>query len=258
MATVDIRVLGPVEMWVNSEKIPLGTPKQRCLLAALVMNPGRPVSLETLAERLWGDEAPGGVNNNISTYVARLRQLLRHESSGEVELRRHADSYTLEIASQQVDLWLARALADQAATAVSGGRDEHAVRSYRCARGLWRGDPLCGLRGAWAERTRTSLRRERVAAVTQLFAAELRLGRHEQVIGELSLEAADAPLDEALAGQLMLSLYRSHRHAEALAVFHRIKADLADRIGVDPDRGLRRLYGEILRNDARLELPAVR
>jgi DNA-binding SARP family transcriptional activator len=163
----------------------------------------------------------------------------------------------LEIDSSRVDLWHARALVERAAGAVAVGRDDEGARLYRSALSLWRGDPLCGLRGTWAERTRNGLRQERLAALTRCVAVELRLGRHEQLIREISTELAEHPLDEVLAGQLMLCLYRSHRHAEALAVFYRIKRELASHLGLDPGPDLRRRYEEFLRNDASLDLRAV-
>jgi DNA-binding SARP family transcriptional activator len=257
MTAVRLKILGPVEMWAGFRQVPLGTPKQQCLIAALAITPGRPVALETLAYRLWGEEKPNEVNNNIRTYVARLRRVLRHEFAGDIELIRKADSYLLDIDEQWVDLWQARALVERAATAVSAGDDATDVSLYRRALRLWSPDPLCGLRGTWAERTRMGLDQERLATLTRYFAAELRLGEHERLIGPLFTEVSERPLDESLASQLMLSLYRSHRHADALAVFHRIKSELDTQIGVDPGPGLRRLYMALLRNEPLLDTQPV-
>ncbi|MDT4989222.1 MAG: hypothetical protein QOI74_3316 [Micromonosporaceae bacterium] len=257
MADGRLTILGPVEMWAGFRQVPLGTPKQQCLIAALAITPGRPVALDTLAYRLWGEEKPNEVNNNIRTYVARLRSALRHGFVGGVELIRKADSYVLDIDAQRVDLWRARALTEQAGAAVGAGDDGTAVCLYRRALRMWSPDPLCGLRGTWAERTRTGLGQERLATLTRYFAAELRLGEHERLIGPLFTEVSERPLDESLASQLMLSLYRSHRHADALAVFHRIRSELDTQIGVVPGPGLRRLYTDLLRNDPRLDAQPV-
>lgn len=247
MGDMEITVLGAVEMRAGTRRIDLGTPKQRCLLIALAVNPGRPVTIETIAFRLWGDEPPGDVSNNIYTYVARLRRLLRLECTGVALLACGAESYVLEIQSHCIDLWRARALVDRADVAVSEGRDDEGFRLYRSALRLWRAEPLCGLRGTWVARTRTALKHEQRAVLIRCNAAGLRLGRHEQLIGELSSEVSEHPLDEALASQLMVSLYRSDRRADALAVFHRIKAELDNEIGLDPGPGLRRLYANLLR-----------
>jgi DNA-binding SARP family transcriptional activator len=257
MADGRLTILGPVEMWAGFRQVPLGTPKQQGLIAALAITPGRPVALDTLAYRLWGEEKPNEVNNNIRTYVARLRSALRHGFVGGVELIRKADSYVLDIDAQRVDLWRARALTEQAGAAVGAGDDGTAVCLYRRALRMWSPDPLCGLRGTWAERTRTGLGQERLATLTRYFAAELRLGEHERLIGPLFTEVSERPLDESLASQLMLSLYRSHRHADALAVFHRIRSELDTQIGVVPGPGLRRLYTDLLRNDPRLDAQPV-
>jgi DNA-binding SARP family transcriptional activator len=250
MGDVEISILGAVEMRVNSRRINLGTPKQRCLFVALTVNPGRPVTIETIASRLWGAQLPGDVNNNIYTYVARLRRLLRQESTGVPLLACGAESYVLEIEPQCVDLWQVRALVERADMAVTAGRDDEGFLLYRDALRLWRAEPLCGLRGAWVERTRTALKHEQLAVLIRYSTVGLRLGRHEQLIGELAAVLSENPLDEALASQLMLSLYRSDQRADALAVFHRIRAGLENEIGLDPGPGLRQLYRDLLRSDS--------
>lgn len=256
MSNVEIRLLGPVEFWSDLRKIPAGSPKQRCLLAVLAYTPGYPVSLDGLVERLWGQDPPKGAYHSLYTYIARLRRPLYDASGGDAVIVRTAASYTLQIDPECVDLHQARAEVQQAVAAVAAGQDEMAVRRYRRALQRWRGEPLAGLRGAWTERVRVGFRQERLAALTECFAAQLRLGRHTQVVGEISAAFSDHPLDEALASQLMLSLYRSRRPADALAVFHQTKAELASQLGLDPGPGLVQLYRSILRNDSSLDLPA--
>lgn len=252
MKDLRIRLLGPVDMRSDFRQISLGTPKQRCLFAALVLHPGRPVPLDVLVDRLWGDSPPGEARKSLYTYVARLRRILWQESAGAIVLNRQAANYSLHIDPQWVDVHHARRLIDQASASAGAGHDDAAVRQLRAALALWTGDPLSGLRSDWAERTRAGLRHEMLAALTKCFASQLRLGRHADVIGELSAAVSEHPLDEALACQLMLSLYRSHRRVEALAVFHRAKAALADRLGLDPGPRLRQLHAEMLRNEASL------
>jgi DNA-binding SARP family transcriptional activator len=258
MAKLKVRLLGPVGLWSDLREIPLGTPKQRCLLAALALAPGRPVSIGALIERLWGQSPPNKTNNSLYTYVARLRGLLKNESAGTVELTRNATSYLLKIDPECVHLHQSRTLLCQAASAVADGRDDAAVSLYLRALRLWRDEPLAGLRGAWADRARAGLMQERLAALSEYFAAELRLGRHVQVIRELSTATSEHPLDETLAGQLMVSLYRSQRRIDALTVFHWVKDELAEQLGLNPGPDLRRLYEELLRNDPALDLRARR
>lgn len=250
MPDVRLRILGPVEMWNGLRRVPLGTPKQRCLIAALAITPGRPVALETLAHRIWGDDRPSGINNNIRTYVARINRSLRREFAGAVGVLRASDSYLLDVDTALIDLWAARSLIDRATAAAASGDDVAAVAGYRAALDLWGADLLCGLRGPWAERTRIGLRQERLAALSQYCAAELRLGHHDRLVGPLSAEVSEHPLDESLAGHLMISLHRSHRPADALAVYHRIRHELAEQIGIDPGPALRLLYAALLRNDS--------
>ncbi|MEV7626961.1 AfsR/SARP family transcriptional regulator [Actinoplanes sp. NPDC089786] len=243
---LEICVLGPVEMWWDGRRVPLGTPKQLTLVAALVLAQGRPVPLGRLIERIWGSEPPRAAHSSLYTYVARLRRLLRTHCPGLAVIARTATSYALEVDPTRVDLHQARLVLAAARLATDNGRDADAVRLYRQALRLWQGEPLCGLRGSWAERTQAGLRQERLTALSGWFGAELRLGRHAEVLGELSAAVGEYPLDEVLAGLLMVSLHRSERHADALATFNRIRADLADQLGVDPGASLRRLHSQLL------------
>jgi DNA-binding SARP family transcriptional activator len=202
--------------------------------AALVLRSGRPIPVNSLADQLWGDKKPDEARRSLYTYIARLRRLLRTETQDKIKIVRSASSYTMQVDPLLTDVHLARMLVREAESAAADGRHDDAVRLYRQALRHWRGEPLCGLPGAWAEFTSAGLKRERLSTLINYFAAELRLGRHAQVIGELSSAVAEYPLDEVLASQLMLSLYRSHRRAEALDVYRLIKAELADRLGVDP------------------------
>src|ERR1700730_13287009 len=104
MIDLEIRVLGPVELWLDFRQVSLGTPKQRCLLAALALQPGRPVPVDVLVDRLWGDELPSEVRNSLYTYVARLRRTLWRESAGALLLTRNATSYSLQIDTRCVDV----------------------------------------------------------------------------------------------------------------------------------------------------------
>jgi DNA-binding SARP family transcriptional activator len=243
---LDIHVFGPVEMRLDGRRVSLGTPKQLTLLAALVMAGGRLVSPGTLIERIWDDEPPHAALSSLYTYVARLRRLFRDECPRAATILRAATGYALEVDPGRVDLHRVRQALSAARVAANGARDGEAALLYREALRMSDGEPLCGLRGGWAERARAGLRQDRLSALTGCFAAELRLGRHAEVIGELSAAVDEHPLDEVLAGQLMVSLHRSHRYADAVVAFHRIRTDLADRLGIHPGPPLRRLHAELL------------
>ena len=219
----------------------------------LAINANHPVSLDTLVERLWDQHPPTRAYHSIYTYVARLRRLLEADGEGAARIARNGASYSLHIKAESVDLHKARALLHRALNSP----DEIASRLYCEALELWQGETLSGLRGAWTERTRSVLRQERLAALTARYAAELRLGRHSQIVGELSGDVSEHPLDEALAGLLMVSLHRCTRQADAIAVFHQIKGELVRQLGLYPGPQLQRLYEGFLRNDSGLKTLAV-
>ncbi|MDT0445073.1 AfsR/SARP family transcriptional regulator [Streptomyces johnsoniae] len=259
---VEIRLLGSVELRAaNGARLDPGPPQQRCVLAVLAMSPGRAVTAETLIDRVWPRQPPGHVRDVLYTYISRLRRVLRRlgDGAGGPVLRRGAGGYLLDVPRNAVDLHRARHLAARAA----GGEDAaRAAELLAEAAALWRGTPLSGLRGEWAEGVRVGLERELVTLLTDRFAQELRLARHADVVPALSAAVLDHPLAEPLAEQLMLALYRSGRQADALAAYTRTRQRLAAELGAEPGAALRRLHQRILRRDpglgARAAAPDVR
>jgi DNA-binding SARP family transcriptional activator len=204
----------------------------------------------TLVDRVWDDEPPASARNVLSGHVARLKAVLAGDAG--VSLSRRAGGYLLAADPQQVDVCRFRALTGQAAAA----GDEQAAALLREALGLWRGPALAGLAGRWLEGMRDALDRERAGAVLALTDVRLRLGEHHALVAELAGQAAAAPADERLAGQLMLALYRSGQQGEALRWFERTGKRLANELGADPGPQLRALHEQILRADPALLLPA--
>ncbi|WBB61758.1 BTAD domain-containing putative transcriptional regulator [Streptomyces sp. WMMC500] len=253
----ELRLLGPVELrGADGRQYALGPPQQRCVLAVLAMSPGRPVMVEMLIRHAWRDESADAARDVLYTYVSRLRRLLRQASGDGPEapvLRRGDGGYVLDIAPGSVDLLRARALAGEGRTRRADD-PERALRLIGEATALWRGTPLAGLRGQWAEQVRTALERERVTLLTERYDIELELGRHAESVAGLSAEVVEHPLVEPLAGQLMLALYRSGRQADALQVYARTRRSLVEEIGEEPGPELRRLHERILRRSPGLDL----
>ncbi|MEV0388784.1 BTAD domain-containing putative transcriptional regulator [Nonomuraea sp. NPDC050643] len=251
---MELRVLGPVELWVAGREVPLGRPRQRCVLAALALARARPVGMDQLLERVWGERLPGDARNAVYTYVSRLRRVLERAGAGRGQdvLRRTGGGYLLDVDPDLVDLHRSRRLAAEARALEDGGR---AVRLWEEAASLWRGMPLAGLTGDWAERTRAALEQERLAILTGGLAARLRLGPDgpAAVMGSLSQSVAEHPLNEPLAGLLMLALYRGGRQADALAVYAGLRERLVEEIGDEPGERLRQLHERILRRDPALD-----
>jgi DNA-binding SARP family transcriptional activator len=252
---MEVRLLGPVELWTPQGEVPLGTPRRRCVLTVLAMTPGQPVTSDKLVEAVWGHQLPGNVRNVLYTHVSRLRGRLEaaDEASGRAALRRTRGGYVLDIEPDRVDLHRSRRLAAEARSATGADERERAADLLAQACALWRGTPLSGVPGGWAERIRTGLIQERLAMLTDRYQRELQLGRHTAVIGPLSDLLADHPLAESLAGLLMRALYLAGWQADALQVYARLRRHLAEEIGADPGPELRQLHEQVLRGEPALE-----
>lgn len=226
----------------------------------MALTPGQPVSSETLIDRVWGADPPRNASHSLHTHVSALRrELARGEDDPRAaRLRRVGSGYRLEIGFDQVDLHRARRLAAAARSIENNGadRDGQMVALLREAYSLWRGDPLAGVSGEWAERVRRGLEHERLALAVELFKAELGVGKYQAVIGPLGALLADYPLSEPLAALQMLALYRCGRTADALEVYAQTRRRLVDELGDGPGKELRRLHGQVLRRDPSLDRDA--
>lgn len=244
--------MGPVEVRVDGRVVELGRPQQRLLVAALAVDAGRPVSVDTLVGRIW-DEAPSDPVRNVHVLVSRLRQVLEQASAaGEaVPVVRRSGGYVLDVDPQQVDLLRYRGLIAQARRDAS---DTERVRLLRQALGLWRGDPLAGLTGQWATRTALSWRRQHVDVVVAWAWAEILTGNPGAVVGPLTELAEEHPLTESLIEVLMPALAATGRSADALAVYRNIRQRLADELGTDPGLALQEAQQQILRGQQRGQL----
>jgi DNA-binding SARP family transcriptional activator/tetratricopeptide (TPR) repeat protein len=245
---VEFRILGPVQLLAHGRQYDLGSKKERYVLAALVYNqPGRPVSAETLVARLWGPDPPDKARDQLYVYVSRIRRALRFASGEDRDwVPGHAGAYTLAANAEAVDLWRFRGLREQARAAREKGDDHGAATLYRQAEQLWRGVPLAGLDGHWADGIRVSLAEDRLAVQIDRIDAELRLGRHAALVGELFDLTAQHPLNQEPARQLMLALYGSGRKPDALRVYRTFRRRLQEEDGSDPTPELDDLHQRIL------------
>ncbi|MEO3751541.1 BTAD domain-containing putative transcriptional regulator [Streptomyces sp. B6B3] len=256
----EIRLLGTVEVRApDNGRAVAGPQLQRSVLAILAMVPGRPVTAEALIDRVWGHQPPENARDVLYTYVSRLRRLLREAAAPDADdaagsVRRVAGGYLLDVRAEDVDLHRARALAASARELRDRpGGAEPAAELLREATELWRGVPLSGLKGEWAQRVRASLEQELVTMLTDRFDLELRLGRHADAVGGLLTALLEHPLVEPLTGQLMLALYRSGRQSDALEAYARTRRLLVAELGEGPGRALSDLHQRILRQDPTLD-----
>jgi DNA-binding SARP family transcriptional activator/tetratricopeptide (TPR) repeat protein len=245
---VDVRLLGPVELSVRGRVAEVGPPQRRLVVAALAVDIGRPVAVDVVIERVWGADAPDGARRAVHAHVARIRRVCEQaDGTGEEPLRlvRRSGGYLLEARPDQVDVYRFRQLVDRAQAA--GQTDRARASLLRQALVLWRGEPLAGLNGQWAARTREAWRRQRVDAAVGWTRAELRLGDPGVVIEPVTDLLGEYPLVEPLAEALMRALHEAGRSAEALDCYAAVRRRLAEELGTGPGRALREARQAILR-----------
>jgi ABC-type transport system substrate-binding protein/DNA-binding SARP family transcriptional activator len=253
---LDYRILGPLEVSVDERVIEIRGPKQRALLAILLLRANEPVSRDVLVHELWGEHPPAGAQGSLDVYVSRLRRVLT-KAAGEHVLVTRPGAYRLQVTDEQFDVRRFERLVAGGRSALAAGQPGPAGESLRAALRLWRGDPLADLAGEpFAQVEIGRLEELRLGAVEDRIEADLALGRHAEVVGELEALAAAHPLRERVYGQLMLALYRCGRQAEALEVYRKARRTLVDELALEPVPALQRLEQAILRQDPSLELPA--
>ncbi|WP_063797492.1 AfsR/SARP family transcriptional regulator [Saccharothrix sp. NRRL B-16348] len=251
---MEFRLLGQVETWIDGLPVDVGHSRQRCVLAVLLMELNRVVTVEQLLDRVWGESPPYRARQVLSNYISRLRHLGSTDGKTPVgmTIQRRGGGYVLPADPDDVDVHRFRRLVMEAGAETDGTR---AATLWRRASELWRGEAFAGLDTPWIAAVREGLARERLAADTERVDLALRLGQHSILVPELAARTAEHPLDEQVAGQYLLALHRSGRQAEALTHYGRVRNRLRDELGVDPGSALRDLHQRILRDDAAPVVP---
>ena len=240
--TLEFRILGALEVEGGSGPVALGGQRQRAVLAVLLLEAGRVVPTERLVDLLWGEEAPKTATTSLQNSISRLRREL-----GPDVLETRAPGYVLHADSQHLDASRFERLLGDARHAQ--GEERRAL--LQAALDLWRGPALAEFTfEQFAQAEIRRLEELRLVALEERVAADLDLGRHGDVAGELEALVAEHPLRESFRRQLMLALYRSGRQAEALEVYQDARRRFVDELGIEPGPELRQLQAEILRHDA--------
>jgi predicted ATPase/DNA-binding SARP family transcriptional activator len=221
----------------------------------LLLAEGRQVPTSALVDALWGFEPPKAAVGTLRTYISRLRQGLA-AGGGDAVIESAGAGYVLPARSSAVDLSLFLDCTAQARAVRGAGETAQAAVFLRDALGLWKGEPLAGVPGEYAESHRARLTELHLAAFEDLLALEIELGGHVAAAAELRTLAAAHPLREQVSELLMLALYRAGRQADALAVFDHIRRKLSDELGIDPGLALRDMHQRILQTDQSLIGPA--
>lgn len=242
-----ISVLGPLRAWRDGQPLDLGHLRQQAVLAALALCLGRSVSRQELTDGVWGEEPPN--TNVVPVYIYRLRKALHAGGGPDSVIERDRSGYRLLPGAVGVDVARVEELVTAAGAAERAGDLAEAVRACAQALDLFRGEPLAGQPGPFAELERLRLTERRIVIVQRKLDWQLRLGHHAEAIAELSALAVAQPLNEPVAAMLMRALYLSGRQGDALTVYDRTRRRLADDLGVSPGRLLRHTHRMILRGD---------
>jgi DNA-binding SARP family transcriptional activator len=254
---LDVRVLGPVELWARGHRVDLGPRRQRFVLAVLALEANRLVPVDRLIDLAWPGGAPRTAQHAVHVCVSRLRAVLagaRH-GAGDVEIDTRGDGYALRADPDRIDAGRFLELLERAGTSED---DQRRIVLLDEALALWSGPALSGAAPPETrERLCYRLEEARLTAIEDRFDARLRLGQHRAVLAELAELAHAHPGRERLLGQSMLALYRSGQAGPALTVYQQARARLAEEVGLDPGAELVRLELAILRNDPSLDLPTV-
>jgi predicted ATPase/DNA-binding SARP family transcriptional activator len=236
---------------LDNESLALGGPKQRALLALLLLRTNEVVAREALVDSLWGLEPPRSAVQSLQVYVHGLRQAL-----GADRVKTHGSGYSLPVEERELDLARFERLLELGSRALAAGRPADAADDLRTALGLWRGSALADLGGepvALAEAPR--LEERRLTALEVLNDARLALGEHDQLVPELERLIGDEPYRERFRAQHVLALYRAGRQKDALEAYRVARDALVEELGVDPSPDLQELERRILRHDPALAAP---
>jgi SARP family transcriptional regulator, regulator of embCAB operon len=247
---VEFGVLGPLQMTFGGALVPLGTPKQRAVLAVLVVNANRPVDIDTLIGAAWNQRPPPGARATLHAYISNLRRLMSSAGADRALLASAPPGYRLAIGRDQYDLGRFRTKKDAGVHAAAAAQFEQASRLMSDALAQWRGPFLEDLRDfQFVETLATAFDEEKIVAHTAHVEAQIACGRPDAVIMELETLIAEHAYREPLWAQLMTAYYLAGRQTDALDAYLRVKTRLAEDLGIDPGPKLRELYEQVLRQE---------
>jgi DNA-binding SARP family transcriptional activator/ABC-type transport system substrate-binding protein len=250
---MEFRILGPLEVRSGGHSLPLGGPKQRAVLALLLLGANRVVSRERLIAELWPDALGRDAEHALTLQISRLRKVLSATGEGEPRVITRSPGYVLRVEHDELDLDRYERLVADGRAAFAAGNAETAVARLREAESLWRGRPLADLEfEPFARLDVERLEEQYLTGVEERIEAELAIGRHRSLVPELERLVAEHPLRERLRADLMRALYASSRQAEALAVYTETRRLLVDELGIEPSESLRELERRILNQDTDL------
>jgi predicted ATPase/DNA-binding SARP family transcriptional activator len=245
------RLLGPIQVFSERARLSLGQPKQRAVLACLLLRRGRFASREELIEALWGQRPPQSATGSLHVYIHGLRRVL-----GAERIEGQGSAYRIRLQAGELDLERFEELVEQARDALVGGHAQRAASALEAALALWSGPALGDLPPETLAAERTQIEELRLTALELLIEAHLAEGEHEQVIALVSTLIAEHPYRERLREHQILALYRAGRQKDALEAYRRARGMLVEELGIEPGPRLRALEAAILRQEPTLTAPA--
>lgn len=249
---MEFGILGAVELVIDGRAVSLGGPKQRALLAFLLVNANDVVSRDRLVEGLWGERSPLTAQRSLDSHVSRLRGLL-----GTDRIERKAPGYKIVVGADELDLQRFEAMLEKGRELAAAGDARDAGTVLRTALDLWRGPALADVRDEpFADGTAQWLDERRLVALETRIACDLIVGGEQDLVSELEPLVAQHPFREQLVESLMLALYRGGRQADALAAYQAVRRRLGEELGLEPGPQLRALEREILEHAPRLGVPS--
>jgi DNA-binding SARP family transcriptional activator/streptogramin lyase len=254
---LDFRLLGPLEVIDGARSIVIGSGKRRSLLALLLLHGNEVLSADRLIDELWGEQPPPTAAKGLQVYVSQLRKELQNGADRDGVLVTRANGYVLVLGPDDVDVHRFERLVDAGESALAAGELDRAAQRLRQGLALWRGPALADFTyEPFAQQEIARLDELRLVAFEQRIEAELALGRHAQLVGELEGLVHEHPMRERIRGQLMLALYRCGRQAEALATYRDGRRRMNDELGLELGPELRELETKILAQSPELAAPA--
>jgi DNA-binding SARP family transcriptional activator len=249
---MEFRILGPLEAWDQGRELYLGGHRPRTLLAVLLLHAHEVVPSDRLIDELWGEDSPEDAAAALRVNVSRLRKSLPEDV-----LKTRSSGYLIEVEPDALDLSRFERLVDEGRSLLGRGLAAEASEQLREGLSLWRGPALADFSyESFAQAAIARLDEIRLAAVELRIGADLALGRHDELVGELEALVAEHPFRERLRMDLMTALYRSGRQSEALDAYQEARRTLVDELGIEPSSALQELEQAILRHDRALEVGA--
>lgn len=250
------RILGPLEVMTGSERLELGGTRQQIVMATLLLSANRVVTTDRLLTAIYGEDLPPTSRSQAQISISSLRRLFASHSCEKI-ITTHEYGYVIQVESGRLDAQQFEDLVAAAREARDANHLDQAVACYRDAIRLWRGPALDGMESQLVRAAASRLDEQRIAANEDRVNLELELGRHRELVGELTELVEEYPLREELRGQLMLALYRCNRTAEGLEVYRKARRTMIDELGIEPGERLQHLERAILTCDPALDPPAL-